>query len=103
MVEIALSNIICNNIMCMIICRLSDDSFNEIKLFPKLMQKESYLTQLLLEDGPNVHIIKAYGDAWGARPLIKEIIKTGVKSISFYREKFDRVHYLYGRETQCHS
>jgi hypothetical protein len=51
------------------------------------------------EAGPNIHMIKGYGDARGLKPLTKELIKQNPKTISFYRDDLERLHYLYGRES----
>jgi hypothetical protein len=98
-VDIGFTNTIFDNRFCIVFARLSDDTFEKVKEQPKLLNDEVFLTHCLGEAGPNIHMIKGYGDARGLKPLTKELIKQNPKTISFYRDDLERLHYLYGRES----
>lgn len=99
MQEVSFQNAVMNNDFCMVIARLSDATFEAVKECPALVLDKDVLMQLFHEAGPNIHILKGYGNSRGVKPLAKELIAQGAKTISFFRDDLDRVHYLYGRNS----
>jgi len=91
------NHIVFDNRSCIIFLRLSDATFELINQNTKLLEDKMFLLDSFKEAGPNIHLIKGYGYALGLRLLVKELIKQMPKTISFYREDFKKLHYLYGR------
>ena len=99
MLQTTVFNTLCDNRFCLVFARLSDEMFSGLKDCPELLNDKDFLINALQDDGDHIHIIKGFGNALGLRPLTKELIAQGPKTITFYRDDFERLHYLYGRES----
>jgi helix-turn-helix protein len=101
-VETNLNSVILDNDFCILYARLTDELLDEVKSNPHLLSDEEFLKFCLYDSsGPNILCLKAYGNAKrGMKRLVKQLIeREHPKTVTFYRDDFERIHYLYGRES----
>lgn len=91
-------NVCSNDAMGIMFVRLSDVKFQVLKNNPEYLASPEFLADCYQDKGENIHLLKAFGDIKGFRPLVRELIAQSPKTISYYRDDLERLHLIYQRE-----
>ena len=92
------NNVISNSKIIFMFLRLSDNNFKLINDNPFELFDSSFLRDCYLDNGKNIHLLKAFGNCTGFRKLIDDlVIINNPETITFYRDDFRRIHTVYKR------
>jgi hypothetical protein len=96
-------NVLTNGHASIMFLRLSEEFFEVIRDYPKVLLNTNFISLAYPLKGPHIHIMKAFGTAIFMRDLAKRLKSQNPLTITFYRPDMERLHYLYGKEKKCHQ
>jgi hypothetical protein len=91
-------NVLSSGDMNVVFSRLSDLTFLRVRSNPLILINKKFAYDCFLENGDNVHLIKAFGSGYrGFREIIRILdLKYNPKTISWYRDDFKKLHLIKG-------
>lgn len=89
-------NIIRKDEMTVIFTKLQDKTFEKLKDNPELLTDLSFMRKCYLDNGKNIHLIKAFGKGMKAfRDILKELIYLhSPKTLTWFRDDMINLHHV---------